>query len=189
MKKLSVFLLSFLFLAGMAAKDAKPKFRPYSMDKNYFSCQIPADWELQRDEEEDSDYKIYEITLLGPNADKTSINISYYSGENADFKDHKEFIARNTQDGTGRKQSDIGKYGEAKPLTLNGRKAFGISRELKEYASLETKTASSYWLKEKLIVMSAKDGFYVLSYSAKKENYGKYLPVFNSVAKSFKPLY
>lgn len=165
------------------------KFQKYVMDNNYFTCQIPSDWELHRNKAEDEEYKIYEVRLFSPSPNKTSITISYYAQDNEDFKDYKNFIERNTHDGIGRKESDIGKYSDSISIQLNGRKAFKIDRELKEYTSLDTKDSESYWLKEMIIVFPASKGFYVLHYSAKKENFQKHLPIFDNIVKSFKPLY
>jgi len=187
MRKMALFVIPFFLF--IAAKGKNIKFQKYTMDKNYFSCQIPADWEAQRNAEQDEEYKIYEVRLISPTADKTSITLSYYSSDNEDFKDYKTFIERNTNDGTGRKESDIGKYSDAKPIILNKKKAYEINRELKEYSSLDKKNSSVYWLKEKLFVIPAKKGFYVLNYSAKKENFNKYLSIFNTISQSFKTMY
>ena len=87
---LTVSMLSLMAAAACAGAQAKAKgvqFKPYAMDNNYFSCSVPADWTLERDQEKDEQYKIYEIQLLAPKAEKapTSVYVSYYPKDNADF--------------------------------------------------------------------------------------------------------
>jgi hypothetical protein len=49
--------------------------------------------------------------------------------------------------------------------------------------------SNSYWLKERLIVIPAKKGFYALTFSSKEENFDGYKELFEGILKSFKPLY
>lgn len=180
MKKILILVLPFLL-----ASSAPLQFKDYEMDGKYFSCKVPSSWDLQRDKSEDEEYGIYEIKLLGPS--RTWIYASYYSKDNADFKDYKNYIERNTKDGLGRKNSDIGKYSDAKPFKAGKLKGFEILRELKEYVSLESKSSDAYWVKERIVVLPAKEGFFVISYSAKKSDFEKYHPVYKKILSSFSP--
>ncbi len=181
MKKLFILILPFFLSAG------KPpmQFKNYQIEEKYFSCKIPSSWELKRDKEEDKEYGIYEIKLIGPG--RTWIYVSYYSKDNTDFKDYKDYIDRNTKDGLGRKNSDIGKYSDAKLFKSGRIKGFEIMKELKEYVSLESKSSDAYWVQEKIIVIPSKEGFFVLSLSSKKSDFKKYHPIYKKVLSSFVP--
>ncbi|MEW5951145.1 MAG: hypothetical protein GX447_04290 [Elusimicrobia bacterium] len=181
MKK--IILPAFIMLLAVSSKDNQ--FSKYEIEGGYFSCLVPSSWDLKRDKRGDEEYKTYEIKLNGPG--RTWIYVSYYSKDNEDFKDYKNYIDRNTKDGLGRKNSDIGKYSDAKPFKSGKIKGFEIIKELKEYVSLESKSSDAYWVKERIAVIPAKEGFFVLSYSAKKSDFEKYHPVYKKVLSSFIP--
>ena len=188
---LAVSMLSFLAAAACAGAQAKAKgvqFKPYSMDNNYFTCSVPADWSLERDEEKDEQYKIYEIQLLAPKAEKapTSIFVSYNAKDNADFNDSQDFVRRNSSNVAGETKNSRELYDPVKNITLGGRKAFLLSRERMVFLHPTSKSDETIQLKEKLYVLPAKDGFYVLHFSAQKTAFLSNLPVFEKIAKSFK---
>lgn len=174
--------------AGVPAKGAAATYKKYSMDNNYFSCSIPSGWDLNRDKDEDEKYKIYEIQLDFPSAGKapTTIKVSYYSKESTDFSGYQNFLDRNSSNALGETKSERELYEPVKKIKLAGRKAFELSREMMQYLHPESKSDESVQLKEKLYVVPAKEGFYVISFSAEKTDYLANLPVFEKVAKSFK---
>ena len=55
-----------------------------------------------------------------------------------------------------------------------------------EYLHPESKSDESVQMKEKMYVLPAKDGFYVLKFSAPKTAFAANLPVFEKIARSFK---
>lgn len=184
-------LIASISTAVCAAPQGKAKgvrFESYAMDNDYFSCKVPADWTLERDKDKDEDYKIYEIQLLAPKADKapTSVFVSYYAKENEDFSDFQNFISRNSTNVFGETKSVRENYEPLKRVTVAGRKGFELSNEVMEYLNPQSKSDESVQLKEKMYVLPAKDGFYVLKYSAQKSAFIENLPVFEKIAKSFK---
>jgi len=188
---LAVSMLSLVSVAACAGAQAKAKavqFTPYAMDNNYFTCSVPADWSLERDQEKDEDYKIYEIQLLAPKSEKasTAINVSYYAKDNEDFSDYQNFISRNSKNVLGETKSAREMYEPLKKVTLAGRKGFELSNEVMEYLHPESKSDESVQMKEKMYVLPAKEGFYVLKFSAEKTAFIANLPIFEKVAKSFK---
>lgn len=174
--------------AGVPAKGGAVAYTKYSMDNNYFSCSIPSAWALSRDKEEDEKYQIFEIQLDAPAAEKvsTSIKIAYYAKESTDFSGYQNFIDRNSKNVFGETKSNRELYEPVKKTKLAGRQAFEISRELMQYLHPESKSDESVQLKEKLYVLPAKEGFYVLSFSAEKTAFLANVKVFEKVAKSFK---
>lgn len=176
--------------AGAQAKGKAAQFKNFAMDNNYFSCLVPANWSLERDKEKDEEYKIYEIQLMAPVSGKesTSIFVSYYAKDNEDFNDYLGFIRRNTRNVAGETKTKRENFEPAKNVSLAGRKAVMLSRERMVYLHPTTKSDESVLLKEKHYVLPAKDGFYVLHFSAPKESFLANLKVFEKVAKSFKGL-
>ena len=74
----------------------------------------------------------------------------------------------------------------AKDIKLSGRKALLLSRERMVSLHPKSKSDETVQLKEKLYVLPAQDGFYVLHFSAQKTAFIANLPVFEKIAKSFK---
>jgi hypothetical protein len=177
-----------------AAKDSvrPPASKAYSMDKDYFSCVIPADWKFTRDtsyEEEDGIYGI-ELAATGTAKAPSLIFVTYYAPGNADFKGHDDFIARNSRNALGETKSPTETYGPVKKAAVGAAKAkgFSLARERKRFLHPEGKSEESVVLRELIYVVPAakKGGFHVLHFSAPKADYGKYLPVFRRLADSFK---
>jgi hypothetical protein len=184
------FLLAAAFAFFMASEaSASENYRKYVMDHDFFSCQIPAGWQLERDKAKDEEYRIYEIELIGPSSGKApvSIRVSYYARDNEDFRDYRNFIERNSRNALGEKDNKREHYGPVKETRLSGRVAFELDREMMSYLSPQSKSDESVEIKERLYVFpSATGGFYVLHYSAPASGFEKSLPVFRNVISSFK---
>ena len=190
---LSILMISFMAAAACAGAQAKERlgqFKAYAMDNNYFSCQVPAAWSLERDKDKDEEYKIFEIQLLAPGAVKapTSIFVSYYAKDNEDFGSYESFVKRNSRNVAGETKTTREKFDPEKNITLSGRKAILLSRDRLVYLHPQSKSDESVQLKEKLYVLPAKEGFYVLHFSAEAGAFARNLAVFEKVAKSFKGL-
>jgi hypothetical protein len=194
MKKI-IFLFSAISLlasgaacAGAAAKAKAAAYKAYSMDNGYFSCSIPTAWSLSRDEDKDKQYKIFEIELTAPKSDKApaSIFVSFYSNDNKDFNGYKDYVDSNSRNALGKTKTARENYEPVKKTALNGRKCFELSSETMQYLHPESKSDESVQLKEKIYVLPAKDGFYVLRFNAPKALFLEYQAVFEKVAKSFK---
>jgi hypothetical protein len=174
--------------AGAQAKTRDARYKSYAMDNNYFSCSVPADWTLERDKDKDEEYKIYEIQLLAPKAGKApvSFTVAYYAAENEDFSGYADFVKRNSRNAAGETKTSRELFEPVKKITLGGRKGFELSRERLVSLHPESKSDESVQLKEKLYVLPAKEGFYVLHFSAPKSAFAASLAVFEKTAKSFK---
>lgn len=183
-------LLAATACAGAQAKAKAAQYKNFTMDNNYFSCQVPADWSQERDKDKDEEYKIYEVQLMSPKAGKapTFIKVSYYSKDNADFNGIKDFVDSNSKNALGETKSARELYEPVKAITLAGRKAQLLARERMVFLHPESKSDESVQLKEKLYVLPAKAGFYVLHFSAPKDLFLSNQSVFEKVAKSFKGL-
>ncbi|RJQ45960.1 MAG: hypothetical protein C4538_07545 [Nitrospiraceae bacterium] len=180
-------ITSFFAVSSLSADEAT-EFVKYVMDNNYFSCEIPESWQLQRDEERDVEYKIYEIRLTGPADGKasTDIFVSYYARDNEDFNDYKDFLNSNSKNVAGETKNARENYGPVKKIGLHGRNAYELERERMVYLYPQSKSDESISIKEKLYVIPSREGFYVLHYSASKPVFGEQLPVFERVVNTFR---
>ncbi|MGD9642695.1 MAG: hypothetical protein AB7V08_08155 [Elusimicrobiales bacterium] len=186
---LTLTMLSVLAAAACAGAQAKgAQFKLYSMDNNYFSCSVPSAWSQERNKEQDEEYKIYEVQLLAPKAAKapTSITVAFYAKDNEDFNGYQDFINSNSKNALGETKSSRENYEPVKNIALGGRKGFELARERLVYLHPNSKSDESVQLKEKLYVLPAKAGFYVLHFSAEKSAFLANRAVFERVAKSFK---
>lgn len=182
-----------LFLAAPLAKAVPPaprqtiEYKPYVMDHDYFTCQVPAAWELERNAEEDEEHLIYEFYIYMP-APQTSINVRYLLKDNEDFAGYQDFLDRNSKNVLGETKNKRENYGPVEKVKLAGLPAFRLRRDLMVYLHPESKSDESASLKELLYVVPMKDGsFYVLEYSADASAFEEYLPVFEHIAASLKP--
>lgn len=185
----SFFAAGALYANGpAAAPKAAAQFKKYSMDRGYFSCLIPAGWTLEREKERDAAYGIFEIQLIAPGPQKApvSVFVSYYSKHNDDFDGHADFIDRNSTNALGETRSDTENYEPVKKIKLGARKGFELAREKTAFLHPESKSDESVQLKEKTYVLPARQGFYVLHFSAPSGTFAENLPVFEKIAGSFK---
>jgi len=177
-----------LAAAGGTARPAARQLKTYTMDNNYFSCGAPEGWSMVREKDRDEKYEIYEIEFLAPRSAKSpaTIRVSYYSKDNPDFSGYEDFIESNSQNILGETKSERENYDPVKKIKLNGRKAFELSRTKMTYLHPESKSEESEQRKDKIYVLPAKAGFYVLKFSAPTAAFVENLPVFEKTAKSFK---
>ena len=173
----------FIFIAGLFASS---NFKTFVMDNNYFKCIIPSDWKMEREAEKDRKNNIYKIVLINPVNPKNTITIKYYTVESG--KNMQDFIEANSKTADGKLESATEKYEKVKEIVISSKTAYEITRRFKEFESVE-EPSLSYWLKERIIVIPAKKGFYTLTYSCDEKSFNKYYRIFKSILVSFKPLY
>lgn len=169
-----------------------PESKVYAMDKDYFSCVIPADWKFARDTSYEEEDGIYGIELTAPGSGKAPavIFVTYYAPGNADFRDKDDFIRRNSRNALGETKSPTETYGPVRKTAVGKAKApaFTMVNEEKRFLHPESKSEESVVMKEMFYVVpaAAEGGFHVLHFSAPRADYGRYLPVFRRLADSFK---
>ncbi|HAH32724.1 MAG TPA: hypothetical protein DCL44_10470 [Elusimicrobia bacterium] len=183
-------LVLILLMTGAPLWAAKPasgaqgkEFKTFSMD-GYFSCEVPLKWQLEKKAEQER-MGVFKIALAAPGGEKSPVTVyvSYFSKGNKYFKDYKDYVDSNSQDDMA---AATDKYSPVTNKALNKRKALEFDREEKRYLHPESKSDESVTLKEKFYVLPAKDGFFVMHFSAPKAVYLKHLPVFEHVARTFK---
>ena len=188
---LTVSMLSLMAAAACAGAPTESpgvQFKDYVMDNDYFSCSVPAAWRLERDKERDEEYKIYEIQLLAPQAETApvSVFVSYYARDNGDFNGHEDFVKSNSRNVAGETKTSREVFDPVRNITLAGRKGIELSRTRMVSLHPKSKSDESVLLQEKIYVLPAKEGFYVLHFSAPETAFLTNLPVFEKIAASFR---
>ena len=197
MKSIMIAIAAFSLLGTACAAGTKTaaktavkaaQYVKYSMDNGYFTCSVPSGWELKRDKDNDEKYRIYEIELVGTRSGKvsTTIYVSYYAQDNEDFNDYKDFVHRNSTNALGETSNAREQYSPVKNIKLAGRAGFLLERARSIFLHPESKSDESADMKEKLYILPAKEGFFVLHFTADKAFYDANLKVFEKVAASFK---
>lgn len=189
--------LALVFLSAAAQakeprKEATVKktqaYERYAMEGNHFKCDFPKGWTTSRDSIADKVEKVYGAEAVGPRTKEGApvrISVDYYSKENTLFKDSSEYLDRNTKEGILKIKED--KYGPAKDITVAGLKGKIFERETSIYLPPNNPMAVKVAIKEKVTVLAAKEGFYVLRYYAPAAMYVKHLSAYDKTLKSFEP--
>ncbi|MBU2529871.1 MAG: hypothetical protein KKD35_02430 [Elusimicrobia bacterium] len=168
--------------------EAAPGFKKFTIDENYFSCDIPETWELVKTEIRKNKKGVHGIELVGPriNNAPTLARIKFYSKNNIYFDSYNSFINSNSKDIFGDKKTKTDTYGPVEEIKLNGKIAFRFESEIKEYTDLESKSGDFIMLKEKFYVIPSDKGFHILQFMSSEPSYSKYLPLFDEMVYSFR---
>lgn len=188
--------LVFLSAAAQAKEPVKKEatvkknqaYEQYSMEGNHFKCAFPKGWAISRDTIADKVEKVYGAEAVGPRTKEGApvrISVDYYSQENTLFRDSSEYLDRNTKEGIIKIKED--KYGPVKDVTVAGLKGKIFERETSIYLPPNNPMSVKVAIKEKVSVLAAKEGFYVLRYYAPLSMYAKHLPAYDKALKSFSP--
>ncbi|MCG2676857.1 WD40 repeat domain-containing protein [bacterium] len=167
--------------------DYTPKY--VQLEAHYFTCDLPDGWGINRDKITAEAEKVYGLEAVGPRTKEgvpVRITVNYYSRDNTLFKNSSEYVDRNSKESIIKIKGN--KYSPVKAITVSGRKAKTFERETSIYLPPDTPWAREVRIKEKLVVVSASEGFYVLRYYAQASVYEKYFTCFERVLKSFTPM-
>lgn len=165
-------------------------FQPFQAKGGYFSCDIPVgEWHPNDPEPEfDPEYDQYDLELSGPRAEGAPVMISVtYFGPNSDFSGYEDFLRSNSRNVAGETRNKRENYGPIVEADKDGRKVFSLERERLVYLHPQTKSDESVQIKEKLYVVPAGEGFYVLHLNVPSAVFEKHLPVFEKVFLTFAP--
>lgn len=193
--KMAGLLLTVLFLSGTiqakepgkaAAANESRAYRRYAMEGDRFKCDFPKGWEIGRDRIADKVEKVYGAEAVGPRTKEgapVKISVEYYSKENTLFKDSAGYLDRNAKEGPLKIKEN--KYGPVTDVLVAGLKGKIFERETSIYLPPGNPMAARVAIKEKVAVLTANDGFYVLRYYAPASLYLKHLPAYDRTLKSF----
>lgn len=154
-----------------AAAAAAPA--AYTLREGRFSVTPPAGWSTSRDEREDSRQKVYGVQLSGPrSADGvlSTISISYYPPDNALFKGGAaEFLKRNLGTDPRFVMPADETTTPLEKTVVGGLPAQSFTRHTHEYIPPDRTDTKEIPVVEKIEVVSAKAGFYVLEFKSSEK--------------------
>ena len=148
-----------------------------------YSCMIPEAWavsEKSADREKETGVYHKEFTLGSQGGKLASfIFADYYAPGNIEFENAEDFITVNSMNDADETESITDKYEPVRKQKIAGKNAFVIERK-------EKRLNADAWEKEKLYVIPASKGFYVLLYSADEKVFANSnLKEFEKMAASF----
>jgi len=182
-------LVTGLFFATVAFAQDTETQKQYTIEGNYFKCELPDGWSINRDKFTDKAEKVYGMEAVGARTKQgvpVRITVDYYSRDNTLFKSPAEFIKRNTTPGPIKIEGD--RYSPVKAIKVANRRAKTFERGTSAFFPPKSPMAEEIAIKEKLVVLPASEGFYVLRYYAPTSVYEKYFPWFERVLESFTPM-
>jgi hypothetical protein len=156
----------------------------------HFSCEVPRKWGIWTDAYHDERSKVYTIYSIGPQVQKGArvmIGIEYYADGNDTFKSEEQFIKRNTSLPSIMPKVKGEKLTPIRKITVAEREARTFDRDTFEYYPPKSMHTKEIPMKNRIVVVPAKEGFYVLFYDAPTEVFEQYAPIFDRVLQSFKP--
>uniref|UniRef100_A0A831UEE7 Uncharacterized protein n=1 Tax=Geobacter metallireducens TaxID=28232 RepID=A0A831UEE7_GEOME len=169
---------------------------------DYFSCGIPPGWTridnygygLSNEEK-----KTYGFDLRAPDSGEfpVSISIFYYAEGNVMYKSVEHYVTIFSCSGR-EKEGDGNDYCKIRPMTVSGREGMVFEshsvrsvprppsgpppRGVYIRPGLDAKTVL---IRQRFVVLLAKQGFYALRYTASKKEFQQFLPVFEKVTQRF----
>ena len=160
---------------------------------DWFSFAVPVGWSTTVDSESDKEYKVYEFKIYPPSEGTkmpSTMFVSYYAEDNEDIATYQEFIRVNSQNILrGGKTVEWEKYEPVKEGKVAGRNAYIVARNCRHFLHPNSKDDTAVMKKEKMYVIPAEKGYYVIRYAAEEQYFDKNLVAFEDIASSFLGLY
>ncbi len=171
-----------------SSEDAALGFKKFTMDHEYFLCDIPKVWEFSQTDKKNNKRGVYGVELLGPriNDAPTLVRIKFYLKDNKYFNGYSDFIESNSKDIFGDTKTETDTYGPVEKVKLNNRLAYRFEKEVQANINPESKSGKFIMLKEKFYIVPGEKGFHVLHFMSSSQAYLKYLPVFEEIVYSFR---
>jgi hypothetical protein len=173
----------------LAAAVAAPAAEPCRSEGN-FTCRLPAGWTHSRSPRPARAEKVFglEASAFGtPEGPAVRVTVDYFAADNAVHKDADAYIAAHSRKNRAFRLPGE-KYGPVSGVELGGRRGRAFERETFSFWPPDHPQARKTPMRERFVVLPAKEGFYALSYSAPASLYEKHRADFEAVLGSFKPL-
>ena len=154
---------------------------------------MPSAWNAGTNEDEDNEYKVYEAKIFIPKSGikmQSYIYVSYFAEDNEDIATYQEFVRVNSQNILRKGQKvEWEKYEPVAETKVAGRKAYVIARNCRHFLNPNSKDDTYIMKKEKMYVLPASKGYYVIRYAAEESAFSSNLKAFEGIASSFSGKY
>jgi hypothetical protein len=134
--------------------------------------------------------KVYGLEASAPGQPEglpVRITVDYFAGDNAVHKGADAYVAAHSRHNQALRMPGE-KYGPVSGVELGGRRGRAFERETFSFWPPDHPQARKTPMRERFVVLPAKEGFYALSYSAPASLYEKHRADFEAVLGSFTPL-
>ena len=201
-KKIISLFFAVLFIVSFSAAAVNSKDNSASADNaanlfpehdlsfynQFFTFKLAGKWDKDFDIDSNKRKNIYFIRAYKMSSGRlaTNIFIKYYNGEKAQFTAAEQYIEANSKDIFGNTESKIFVFEPVSFAKVNGKKTSVIQRKIFQFFNYNSKSSDGAWRKEKIYVIPASKGFYVLHYSAEESEYPKHIKEFEKLVKSFR---
>ena len=155
----------------------------------WFSYTLPAGLRASSNDAEDEEYRVYESKIILPTGGSrisSFIYVSYFAEDNEDIATYQEFIRVNSQNILRKTPSEWEKYEPVTETKIAGRKAYVVARNCRHFLNPNSKDDSYVMKKEKMYVLPASKGYYVIRYGAEENFFNLNIDTFEKIAASFK---
>lgn len=164
-----------------------------TVSNGFFTFSMPANLTANTNSAEDEEYKVYEAKIFPVSSSRkmnSYIYVSYFAEDNEDIATWQEFVRVNSQNILRKgASSEWEKYEPVKETSLAGRKAYIVARNCRHFLKPNSKDDSYVMKKEKMYVLPASKGYYVIRYASDEKAFNENLKTFESIAASFKGNY
>ena len=161
-------------------------------DIGQFEVGVPVGWSRYKPDFglSPEEKGVFELVMLGPpsvEGIRSEIKVSYYAHGNLICKTSEKFLRLHAQPVFGTVSSG-GKYRTVKEELIGGRTAWLFERDRVEYLPPRTLNPKKIPVYEQYVMISAKNGFFVLRSYAGVTRKAMVQELFEVVLSSFKPL-
>lgn len=174
-----------ILAAAMAARAAD-----VCRSEGNFTCRLPPGWTASRTPRLERVEKVFGLEASAPGTPAgpaVRVTVDYFAAGNAVHRDAGAYLAAHSRkDKAFRLPGE--KYGPVGEAAAGGRRARAFERETVAFWPPDHPRAGKVPMRERFVVVPAREGFYALSYSAPAALYEKHRPDFEAVLGSFTPL-
>jgi len=172
-----------------AAKGgATMEYTDYLPKHGHFKCVLPKAWQALETGDTGERQKIYGIEAAGqPDSSgvRVRVSVDYYAKDNAMYETPEAFVA-NLSKADPLLPIKGEKYGPVKPVKAAGMTGKQFERKVFEFIPPESVKPAKVAVVERYAVLTAKEGFYVLTYKAPEKIAASNSDIFKKVLDSFK---
>lgn len=161
-------------------------------DIKQFDVSVPVDWDRYSPQMglSPEEKGVFDVVMIGPSSIEgrhSEISIAYYAPGNLIHKTSERFLQLHSKPVFG-SPSPGEVYGDVKEERIRGRLTWVFERDKFEYQQPERLNPKKIPIHERFVVISARNGFYVLRSSAGLDRKAMVLALFEAVLASFTPL-